>query len=108
MCKRFSALPLYVFSLFNAPSVALCSSWPEIAVLAYSIMAELPIWKECWSMYNLTSFRIWFENYATADEQESALHLYIRDHVAKTPYLDALGVEVRIVPVILNPDHPRT
>ena len=77
---------------------------PLGAVLAlYRPMAALPIWRDCWSSYNLQSFQVWFEHYATQEEQESALQLYVVDHRAQTsPWLASRGIVPRSIPVSLS------
>ena len=65
-------------------------------------MAHFPRWGVCWSSYNLHSYLIWFEHYATEDEQQSVLELHMVEHAAKTPALDAMGIIPRTIPVTLS------
>ena len=53
-------------------------------------------------MYNLHSFQIWFEHYATEAEQQSALALYVVEHREHTPILDGLGIVPQTIPVTLR------
>ena len=64
-------------------------------------MAALPRWQKCWSSYNLSSFLTWIRCYATEDEKQSVLQLYILEHRrAPTPeWLTAKGVEPQKVPL---------
>ena len=90
--------------------LSFCSYWPEFLVLplefssvAYSIMAQMPIWRQCWSTYNLHSFQIWFEHYASEAEQQSVLGLYLVEHrEGPSPLLDRLGLVPQTIPVTLK------
>ena len=64
-------------------------------------MAALPRWQKCWSSYNLSSFLTWIRCYATEDEKQSVLQLYILEHRrAPTPeWLTAKGVVPQEVPL---------
>ena len=43
-------------------------------------MADLPKWQECWSPANLMSFRVYFEEYATDEEQDELVKLPFLQH----------------------------
>ena len=67
------------------------------------LMANLPRWQMCWSQANLGSFLSWFTHYATADEQEEALHLHIVQHRSgPSPLLAARGIFPQEVPIGLT------
>ena len=92
------------FLLRHYMRIGLCRGRVRARVVSsfYRIMAAFPRWSECWSSYNLQSFQIWFQHYATEHEQQSVLELYVVEHRALTPILDSLGLVPVTIPVTLS------
>ena len=52
-----------------------------------------PVWQMCWSSWNFSSFMVWFNQYATLEEQRAASDLYMVVHRQKpSEFLEAHGI----------------